>query len=164
MSTYEYNKLDADLEKLQTELSATSCAAKIDSLSFNSESQQVIVNCSQELTASEQTEVQGVVASHDATVDQKSIDFEKYKKRAQVKDEIMATMASNNMERVRTGVWTVEDLVGLTQDTELKLILDDVNTLSFELAVQKVQAATNPLITESIKNEWVAMLAAHFYN
>lgn len=91
-------------------------------------------------------------------------DFDKYKKRAAVKDTIIATMASENMERVRNGVWTVPDLVGLTQDPELKLILDDVSTLSYELAVGKIQAATNSLLTEDIKNGWIAMLMAHFYN
>lgn len=95
---------------------------------------------------------------------QKQIDFNKYKKRASVKDDIIATMASNNMERVRNGVWTVAELIGLTQDVELKSILDDVSTLSYELAVGKIQSATNPLLTAEIKNEWITMLVGHFYN
>jgi hypothetical protein len=68
------------------------------------------------------------------------------------------------MARVRAGVWTVPNLVALTQDPELKLILDDINTLSFELAVLKLMALTNPLITQKIKNDWVLKLQSHFYN
>lgn len=91
-------------------------------------------------------------------------DLAKYLKRARVKDQIIAEMASENMGRIRSGIWTVSQLTSLTQDQELKLVLDDVNTLSYELAIQKVMATTNPLITAEIKSEWVSKLMAHFYN
>lgn len=94
----------------------------------------------------------------------KELDFIKYTKRAAVKDQIMAEMASENMERVRSGVWSVADLIGLTQDVELKLVLDDINTLSFELAQSKLNSATNPLLTPTIKTGWILKLQAHLYN
>jgi hypothetical protein len=94
----------------------------------------------------------------------KEIDYDKYVKRAAAKDKIIAEMASENMERVRAGTWTVPDLIGLTQDATLKDVLDDISTLSFELAQMKLQAATNPLLTTEIKDSWLAKLQAHLYN
>jgi hypothetical protein len=91
-------------------------------------------------------------------------DIERFTKRAQVKNQIIAEMAAENMQRVRSGLWQVSDLVSLTQDLELKSVLDDVNSLSFELASQKVGQLTNALITQDIKDEWLVKLAAHFYN
>lgn len=111
------------------------------------------------LIDSEIQEVQDAVAS----VDQKQLDYERYLKRAKVKDQIIAEMASENMERVRNGLWTVNDLISLTQDPELKLVLDDVSTLSYELAVSKVMAISNPLITSQIKTDWSFKLQSHFY-
>jgi hypothetical protein len=92
------------------------------------------------------------------------IDKAKYMKRAAVKDVIIAEMATENMTRVRSGRWSVSDLVGLTQDPMLKLILDDINTLSFELAVLKLQQVSNPLITREIREGWIRKLQSHFYN
>lgn len=94
---------------------------------------------------------------------QQELDYDKYLKRASVKDKILAEMASENMSRIRAGAWTVQQLVELTQDAELKLVLDDVNTLSFELAAQKVMTLSNPLITTEIKLGWVSKLQSHFY-
>ncbi len=88
----------------------------------------------------------------------------KYEKRAAAKDTIMAEMAAENMDRVRRGIWTVANLVELTQDAQLKLVLDDITSLSFELAAQKLMAITNPLVTTEIKLKWIAKLQSHFYN
>jgi hypothetical protein len=96
--------------------------------------------------------------------DTKIKDQEKYAKRAIAKDQIMVEMATENMERVRKGLWTTSQLVALTQDTELKLIQDDIGSLSFELAVMKLMAVTNPLITADIKMGWIKKLQSHFYN
>ena len=90
-------------------------------------------------------------------------DFTKYMKRAKVKDIIISEMASENMQRVRTGVWTVSELISLTQDAELKQVLDDISTLSYELAVMKIQELTNPLITTDIKTAWSLKLQSYFY-
>lgn len=95
---------------------------------------------------------------------QQEKDLEKYKKRAAVKDAIMAEMASENMARVRAGIWTVAELISLTQDEGLKGVLDDMMTLSFELAQAKVMALTNPLITSEIKAGWVSKLQANLFN
>jgi hypothetical protein len=121
-----------------------------------------ISNLSEGDKQSLRNEFDGIVAQTFKTQTEK--DYEKYMKRAAVKDKIIAEMATENMARVRAGVWTVPNLVALTQDPELKLILDDINTLSFELAVLKLMALTNPLITQKIKNDWVLKLQSHFYN
>lgn len=95
---------------------------------------------------------------------QKQLDYNKYLKRASAKDIILAEMASENMERVRNGIWTVTDLISLTQDAELKLVLDDINTLSFELAQSKLNTISNPLLVPEIKNGWINKLQTHLYN
>lgn len=94
---------------------------------------------------------------------QREQDFARFKKRAYAKDSIIAEMAAGNMERVRSGIWTVSQLIVLTQDPELKQILDDVNTLSFEIAYSRVDGLTNPLLTTEIKNSWKVLLQSHFY-
>lgn len=90
-------------------------------------------------------------------------DYERYIKRAQAKNLILAEMAAENMARVRSGTWTVNDLASLTQDTDLKKVLDDLNALSFELAASKLQAVSNPLITDEIKTNWLQKLQNYFY-
>lgn len=94
----------------------------------------------------------------------KEKDAIKYAKRAAVKDQIMVEMATENMERVRSGVWTTAQLISLTQDPELKLVQDDIGTLSFELALMKLQTASNPLLTPEIRGAWMIKLMRHFYN
>jgi hypothetical protein len=121
-----------------------------------------ISNLSEEDKQSLRNEFDGITPQASKTQAEK--DYEKYMKRADVKDRIIAEMATENMARVRAGIWTVPNLVALTQDPELKLVLDDINTLSFELAVSKLMALTNPLITQKIKNEWILKLQSHFYN
>lgn len=98
------------------------------------------------------------------TLTQYEKDFIKYQKRAAIKDIIISEMAAENMQRVRAGVWTVSQLIELTQDVELKHVLDDVNTLSFELAQAKINALTNPLITAEIKTNWIVKLQNYLYN
>jgi len=98
------------------------------------------------------------------TPTQKEIDYQKYLKRAAAKDKIIAEMASENMERVRNGIWSVANLISLTQDTDLKHVLDDINTLSFELAMSKLQTITNPLLTAEIKLAWITKLQNNLYN
>jgi hypothetical protein len=94
---------------------------------------------------------------------QQELDYDRYFKRAQAKDKILAEMASENMARVRAGIWTVPQLIELTQDTQLKQVLDDVSTLSFELAAQKLMSITSPLMTVDIKMSWIEKLQRHFY-
>ena len=92
------------------------------------------------------------------------LDVERYSRRAKAKDVILSEFAAENMARVRSGVWTVPQLISLTQDAGLKALLDNVNTLSFEIASTMVPNLTNPLLTAEIKTGWVAKLQAHFYN
>lgn len=94
---------------------------------------------------------------------QSELDYDRYIKRAQAKDKILAEFASENMSRIRAGTWTVPDLIALTQDVQLNLLLANINTLSFELAISSVQGITNPLITPEIKASWIAKLQAHLY-
>ena len=90
-------------------------------------------------------------------------DQSRYQKRAAVKDELLAYMAADNMSRVRSGVWTVADLTSLLDDPAVVAANSLMGTLSFELAVQQISAATTPLLTAEIKAEWVSRLEAHYY-
>ena len=85
------------------------------------------------------------------------------KKRAEVKNDILGNLAAENKGRIRTGEWTVEDLTSLTQDEQIKAVLDDINSLSFELAQAKIIAITNPLITQEIKNQWIGILQGSLF-
>jgi hypothetical protein len=95
---------------------------------------------------------------------QEEIDLNKFLNRAGIKDRLIAEMAQENIARVRAGTWTTAQLVGLTQDEQLKELLNDLNSLSFEIAYTKVDGLTNPLLTTEIKNSWKTKLATHFYN
>jgi ATP-dependent Clp protease ATP-binding subunit ClpA len=83
--------------------------------------------------------------------------------RSRVKDELIGKMGAENKQRVRDGTWTVTQLIELTQDAQLKLVLDDINSLSFELAQSKIMAITNPLITMEIKMSWVKSLQDNLF-
>jgi len=85
------------------------------------------------------------------------------RKRAEVKDNIIGDIGSENKERIRNGVWTVTDLIGLTETNEFKAIMNDINGLSFELAQSKVMAWTHPLITTEIKLSIVGKLQENLY-
>lgn len=132
------------------------------------ENGQLIVHFLTPLSWDEEQTLGAYVAAHDvdaplSSTAQHEKDLDRYTRRASVKDLIIAEMAAENMERVRSGVWTVADLVALTQDPILKEIILDILILSFELAYQKIDAITNDLITTEIKNHWKAKLASHFY-
>lgn len=105
-----------------------------------------------------------LVPSSEYEMSQLERDFIKYMKRAAVKNTILSEMAAENMQRVRTGIWTVPQLIALTQDDELKHVLDDVNTLSFELAIGKIAAiASDAVLTTEIKNQWIAKLQNNLF-
>lgn len=91
------------------------------------------------------------------------LDQRRYQKRAKVQSELIAWMAADNMSRVRSGVWTVADLTSLMADPALTAANAYMQTLSYELAAQAVAQSTNPLLTQSIKDAWVAKLQDHFY-
>lgn len=105
----------------------------------------------------------GGIAQAAPAPSQLELDTTRYARRAQAKNQIIAEFAAENMSRVRVGAWTVQQLVGLTQDAGLKALLDNVNTLSFEIAAQQIPSLTNALLTKEIKAGWVAKLQAHFY-
>lgn len=123
-------------------------------------------------TLPNQFEIQDLVLSYDPSLQfteeqkkqkQRQFDFHRFKQRAAAKNELLAEMAAGNMERVRQGIWTVQELIGLTQDSELKQLLDDVNTLSFEIAYSRIDSLTNAILTKEIKNSWKKLLQEHFY-
>ena len=129
---------------------------------------QLTVHLNSPLSFDEEQTLGQYVSAHDVNAPlssdaQKEQDLQRYTQRAAVKNEIIAEMAAENMQRVRTGVWTVEQLTGLTYDPELKDLLDDVNTLSFELAYAKIDGLTNSLLTQEIKDGWKSKLAARFF-
>ena len=94
---------------------------------------------------------------------QLELDSTRYIKRAASKDSLIAFMAADNMSRVRSGVWTVADLVALMDDSEVVGLLNSVNTLSFELAIARIQSLSTPLITAEIKAAWIAELQNNLY-
>ncbi|WP_288077870.1 hypothetical protein [Pseudomonas sp.] len=94
---------------------------------------------------------------------QLELDSIRFSKRASAKDFLIAYMAADNVSRVRSGAWTVQDLSALMADPELVSLLNHINTLSFELAAVMVSGLSNPLITSAIKADWIAKLQAHFY-
>jgi len=95
---------------------------------------------------------------------QKAKDRARYMKRSEVKEELIVGICADNMERIRSGIWTVAQLVELTEDPIFKKLQDDINSLSFELAQGKVMSLTIPIITNEIKMEWVSRLQANLFN
>lgn len=84
-------------------------------------------------------------------------------KRAQVKDTIIGEIGADNKQRIRTGAWTVTDLIGITQDPSFIAILNDIQGLSFELAQSKIMAWSNPLITQEIKLSIISKLQENLF-
>lgn len=94
---------------------------------------------------------------------QRQKDFMRFKQRAEIKSTLIAEMAAGNMERVRSGIWTTSQLISLTQDLELKQILNDLDSLSFEIAYSRIDGLTSPLLTTEIKNSWKKLLSDNFF-
>lgn len=90
-------------------------------------------------------------------------DKSRYEKRAGVKDQLLAYMAADNMARVRSGEWTVQNLIDLLGDPAVAAANQFMATLSFELAAQSIAQATLPLLTPEIKALWIGKLQEHFY-
>lgn len=88
------------------------------------------------------------------------LDTEKYLRRANSKNLLMAEMAAMNVSRIKNGTWTVAQLTALMQDEQIKALIAHMETLSFELAIGVIQGLTNPLITPKIKSAWTARLVA----
>lgn len=91
------------------------------------------------------------------------LDQNRYQKRAGVQAELMSWMAADNMSRVRSGVWTVQQLTSLLSDPAVQAAQTYMSTLSYELAAQSIAAATTPLLTPEIKAAWIAKLQASFF-
>ena len=90
-------------------------------------------------------------------------DEARYRKRAAVKDDLIAYMAADNMSRVRSGAWTVPQLAGLMDDPAVAAANAYMSTLSYELAAQAIAGAETPLLTPAIRADWIAKLQEHFY-
>lgn len=91
------------------------------------------------------------------------LDQRRYQRRAAVQSELIAWMAADNMNRVRSGTWTVAQLTSLMSDPALQAANAYMSTLSYELAAQAISQATSALMTPAIKAAWVAKLTEHFY-
>lgn len=85
------------------------------------------------------------------------------KKRAEVKDSLIGQIGTDNKERLRNGVWTQTELITFLGSEECKLVLGDIQGLSFELAQGKIMAMTNPLITMEIKMTWINILKENLF-
>ena len=90
-------------------------------------------------------------------------DEARYRKRAAVKDALLAYMAADNMSRVHSGVWTEADLAGLMLDPSIAAASTYMSTLGYELAAQSIAAAETPLLTPEIRADWIGRLQQHFY-
>lgn len=90
-------------------------------------------------------------------------DQARYAKRAAVKDQLIAYMAADNMSRVRSEVWTVEQLASLMDDPAVAAANAYMGLLAFELAAEALAAAQTPLLTPEIRADWIARLETHFY-
>lgn len=97
------------------------------------------------------------------TPTQFELDQNRYRRRAMVQAELTSYMAADNMSRVRSGTWTVAQLTSLLEDPAVEAAKNYMNTLSYELAAQSINAATTPLLTAEIKADWIAKLTAYFY-
>ena len=97
------------------------------------------------------------------TPTQFELDQNRYHKRAAVQADLLSWMAADNMSRVRSGVWTVQQLTSLLSDPAVQAAQTYMSTLSYELAAQAIQATTTPLLTADIKAAWIAKLQANFY-
>lgn len=95
--------------------------------------------------------------------EQRILDQNRYKSRAEAKDGLLAYMAADNMSRVRSGVWTVAQLTSLMDDPDIKDAQAYMSLLSFELAAQSIAAATTPLLTPEIKAAWIAKLQSNLF-
>jgi hypothetical protein len=90
-------------------------------------------------------------------------DERKYLLRSLSKDKIIAGFAGENMARLRAGQWTTPQLIMLTQHPQSIAVLNDVQSLSFELAVQKIAAHPDPLMTPEVKASMIDKLTANFF-
>ena len=102
-------------------------------------------------------EIEAVVIPSKTTLE---LDTDKYLRRAESKNLLMAEMAAMNVARIKNGTWTVAQLTALMQDEQIKALIAHMETLSFELAIGVIQGLTNPLITPKIKSAWTARLVA----
>ena len=102
-------------------------------------------------------EIEAVVIPSKTTLE---LDTDKYLRRAESKNLLMAEMAAMNVARIKNGTWTVAQLTALMQDEQIKALIAHMETLSFELAIGVIQGLTNPLIKPEIKSAWTARLVA----
>lgn len=102
-------------------------------------------------------EIEAVVIPSKTTLE---LDTEKYLRRANSKNLLMAEMAAMNVARIKDRTWTVAQLTALMQDEQIKALIAHMETLSFELAIGVIQGLTNPLIKPEIKSAWTARLVA----
>jgi hypothetical protein len=72
-------------------------------------------------------------------------------------------MGADNVQRVRNGEWTIEDLHELNSNPITTKVINLVLLYSFELAIQALLEADHPLLTPEVKGKWVNDLQAHLY-
>lgn len=84
-------------------------------------------------------------------------------KRALVKDALVGEIASENKERIRSGLWTTAQLIQFLDSDESKKVMNEISSLSFEIAQGSIMAITNPMITMDIKLTWINRLKEYLY-
>lgn len=85
------------------------------------------------------------------------------RKRALAVPGLISGMGADNVQRVRNGEWTIEDLHELNSNPITTKVINLVLLYSFELAIQALLEADHPLLTPEVKGKWVNDLQAHLY-
>lgn len=88
----------------------------------------------------------------------------RYRRRAAVRDELLAWMAADNEGRILDGTWTLADYTGMLADPQIAAAMQFMQVMAYELTAQSILASEHPLMTPDIKAAWSAKLAEHFYN
>lgn len=88
----------------------------------------------------------------------------RYRRRAAVRDELLAWLAADNEGRIVSGEWTLADYDGMLADPHISKAMAYMQMAAYELVAQYVAASEHPLMTPAIKAAWTTKLAEHFYN
>lgn len=159
MYKYSFEKT-INSDKLNQELTD----ALIPAINIETVGEALNIYYAEELNEDSQVLLTTIVENHTTEIilSQEQLDLNKYKKRSIALSDMLSQMAAENVGRVRSGAWSLEQLMGLTQDPQIKEILTDLFSLSFEIAYSKIDALTNTAITSDIKTQWKTKLAQNF--
>lgn len=88
----------------------------------------------------------------------------RYRRRASVRDSLLAWLAADNEGRIVSGEWSLADYDGMLADPHISKAMSYMQMAAYEMVAQYVAASEHPLMTPEIKASWTGKLAEHFYN